>query len=116
MENKLTLLKEDMYDDHMKYWYGHNGFYVIIDQECDMEKKILFEATLAHEVYGNGMVMLVAMRTSPDKQVSLDEFVRQVEDLLEDYEAYYEIMNWQDRIRMEEFLADLDDDAESETA
>ncbi len=116
MENKLTLIKKDFYTDYMEYLYRHNDFFVDIDQLFDVEEKIMLEATLWHKEYGEAMTMLVVMRTRPDKQASLDEFVRKVEDLLEDYEAYYELEYWEDKLRMERHLADMDDDAESETA
>ena len=107
MKNVMTLVKEEMYPNHTM-WYEHNDFYVIIDEGCDLDGKILYEANLAHKDYGSGMVMLVAMRTKPGKEISLNQFLRKIDNLLEDYEAYYEVVNWEDRMRTEKLLAEVE--------
>ena len=70
-ENNKALL----YPNHTM-WYEHNDFYVIIDEGCDLNGEILYEANLVHKDYGSGVIMLVAMRTKPGKEISLNQFLR----------------------------------------
>lgn len=96
-----------LYPNHTM-WYEHNDFYVIIDEGCDLDGEILYEANLAHKDYGSGMVMLVAMGRKPGKEISLNQFLRKIDNLLEDYEAYYEVVNWEDCMRTEKLLAEVE--------